>query len=48
MVRRRALLFERLEVAEAMRIFISHSMSSNEELRAKLERLESDLATTLP
>ena len=44
MVRQRAILFERLEVAEAMRTFISHRMSSSEELCAKLERVESDLA----
>lgn len=40
-----ALLFERLEVAEAMRNFISHHMSGSEELYAKLERVESDLTT---
>ena len=44
MVRQCAILFEQLEVAEAMRTFISHRMSSNEELRVKLERVESDLA----
>ena len=44
MVCQRALLFERLEVAEAMRNFISHHMSGSEELCAKLERVESDLA----
>lgn len=46
MVRQRAILFERLEVTEAMRTFISHRMSDSEELRAKLERVESDLAAT--
>ncbi|RVW68390.1 hypothetical protein CK203_061697 [Vitis vinifera] len=44
MVCQRALLFERLEVVEAMRNFISHHMSGSEELCAKLERVESDLA----
>ena len=44
MVRQRALLFEWLEVAEAMRTFISHRMSDSEELHAKLEQVESDLA----
>lgn len=38
MMRQRSLLFERLEVAEAMRTFISHRMSGSEELRAKLEQ----------
>lgn len=46
MVRQCALLFERLEVTEAMRTFIFHRMSDSEELRAKLERVESDLAAT--
>lgn len=36
--------FERLDVAEAMRTFISHGMSDSEELRTKLERVENDLA----
>ena len=43
MVCQRALLFERLEVVEAMRNFISHHMSGSEELCVKLERVESDL-----
>ena len=43
MVRQRALLFEWLEVAKAMWTFISHRMSIGEELRAKLERAESNL-----
>ncbi|RVW84079.1 hypothetical protein CK203_040544 [Vitis vinifera] len=36
-VRQRALLFERLEVVEAMWTFISHRMSSGEKLHAILE-----------
>lgn len=43
-MRQRALLFERLEVVEAMWTFISHRMSSGKKLHAKLERVESDLA----
>lgn len=43
-VRQRALLFERLEIVEAIWTFISHHMSSAEKLRAKLERAESDFA----
>lgn len=43
-MRQRALLFERLEVVEAMWTFISHRMSSGEKLHAKLERVESDIA----
>lgn len=46
MVRQRVLLFLALEVVEAMRTFISHRMSSGEELRAKLERAENDLVAT--
>lgn len=46
MMRQRALLFECLEVVETMRAFITHRMSGSEELRAKLEQVESDLATT--
>ena len=46
MVRQCVLLFERPEVVEAMRAFISHRMSGSEELRAQLERAKSDLATT--
>lgn len=42
MVRQRALLFERLEVTEAMRAFISYSMSDSEKLRTRLERVEND------
>lgn len=46
MVCQHTLLFERLEVVEAMGTFISHRMSSSEELCANLERVESDLAVT--
>lgn len=46
MVCQHALLFEWLEVVKAMGTFISHRMSSSEELCAKLERVESDLAVT--
>lgn len=42
-MRQRALLFEPLEVAEAMRVFISHRLGGNKELCAKLERVETDL-----
>lgn len=44
MMRQRAMLFEQLEVAEAMRAFISHRLDSTEELRVKLEQVEADLA----
>lgn len=46
MMRQRSLLFERLEVAEAMRTFISHRMSGSEELRAKLEHMETDFVAS--
>ena len=46
MVCQHALLFEWLEIVKAMGTFISHRMSSSEELCAKLERVESDLAVT--
>ena len=39
------MLFERLEVVEAMRAFVSHRLGGGEELRARLERVETDLAT---
>lgn len=45
-MRQHALLFECLEVVETMRVFITHRVSGSEELRAKLERVESDLAAT--
>nr|CAN67634.1 hypothetical protein VITISV_031865 [Vitis vinifera] len=44
MMRTRAQLFKRLEVAKAMRAFISHHSSDIEEMRSKLERVEVDLA----
>ena len=43
-MRQRALLFERLEVAEALRAFITHRVGSGEELYIKLEQVEGDLA----
>lgn len=43
MVLQRALLFERLEVAEAMRAFISHHLGGSKEMRTRLERVEIDL-----
>lgn len=46
MMRQHALLFEWLEVAEAMRAFITHRLSGSEEVCDKLEQVESDLATT--
>lgn len=46
MVHQHALFFERLEVIEAMRTFISHRMSGGEELHTRLERTENDLAAT--
>lgn len=45
-MRHHALLFEQLEIVETMKTFITHRMSGREELRAKLERVESDLAAT--
>lgn len=46
MMQQRAQLFKRLEVAEAMRVFISHHPGNIEELYAKLEREETNLAAT--
>lgn len=43
MVRRHTLLFEQLEIVEAMRAFISHRMSGGEELRTRLERAKNNL-----
>lgn len=40
-----AQLFKWLEVAEAMRTFISHHPNDIEEMHSKLERVEADLAT---
>ena len=39
-------LFKRLEVAEAMRAFISHHPSGVEEMRSRLEKAEAELAAT--
>ena len=44
LMRQRTLLFERLEVAEALRAFITHRVGSGEELYIKLEQVEGDLA----
>ena len=46
MMRTREQLFKRLEVAEAMRAFISHHPGGIEEMHSRLERVEADLATT--
>ena len=43
MMRTRAQLFKRLEVAEAMWVFISHHPGDIEEMRSKLEMVEADL-----
>ena len=39
-------LFKRLEVAEAMRAFISHHPGGVEEMRSRLEKAEAELAAT--
>ena len=44
MMRTRAQLFKWLEVAEAMRAFISHHSGGIEEMHLKLKRMEADLA----
>ena len=44
MMHTHAQLFKRLEVAEAMRAFISHHPGGIEEMRLKLEMVEDDLA----
>eukprot|EP00261_Vitis_vinifera_P037768 XP_019079011.1 PREDICTED: uncharacterized protein LOC109123520 [Vitis vinifera] len=44
LMRQRALLFELLEVVEALRAFITHRVGGGEELCIKLEQVESDLA----
>ena len=44
-MRTREQLFKRLEVAEAMRAFISQYPGGIEELRARLEKVEAKLAT---
>ena len=46
MMHMRKQLFKRLEVAEAMRAFISHHSSDVEEMRSQLEKAEAELATT--
>lgn len=46
MMRQCTLLFEQLEVAKAMRTFISHRMSDSEELSAKFEHMETDLVVS--
>ena len=43
-MRTREQLFKRLEVAEAMRAFISHHLGGIEELRSQLEKAEAELA----
>ena len=45
MMRTRKQLFKRLKVAEAMRAFISQHPGGIEELRAQLEKVETELAT---
>ena len=45
MMRTREQLFKRLEVAEAMRAFISQHPDGIEELRTRLEKVEAELAT---
>ncbi|KAJ9682519.1 hypothetical protein PVL29_018438 [Vitis rotundifolia] len=44
LLRQCALLFERLEVAEAIKAFVTQQIGSSEELCTKRERAESDLA----
>ena len=44
MMRTREQLFKRLEVAEAMKAFISHHLGGIEEMHSRLERMEADLA----
>ena len=43
MMHTREQLFKRLEVAEAMRAFISHHPGGIEELRSRLEKMEAKL-----
>ena len=47
MMRSREQLFERLRVAEAMRAFISQDPGGVDKLRAQLEKIEAELASTL-
>ena len=44
MMRTREQFFKRLEVAEAMRAFISQHPGNIEELRSRLEKVEAELA----
>ena len=46
MMPQRVQLFKRLEVAKAMRAFISHYPGDIEEMRSKLERVETDFTVT--
>ena len=43
MMHMRKQLFKRLEVAEAMRAFISHHPGGVEEMRSRLEKVEAEL-----
>lgn len=43
LMRQQSSLFKRLEVIESMRVFFTQWLDENEELRAQLERTESDL-----
>ena len=45
MMHTRERLFKWLEVAEAMRAFISHHLGDIEEMRSQLESVEANLAT---
>lgn len=45
-MRQRALLFKRLEVTEAMRVYLAQHMDDNEELGSKLKLAKSELTTT--
>ena len=46
MMHTREQLFKRLEVAKAIRTFISHHPGGIKEMRLQLEMVEADLATT--
>lgn len=39
-----SLIFKRLEAVETMRAYIAHNMENSEELQAKLEAIEGELA----
>lgn len=43
MMQQRELLFERLKVAKFMRSFTSHHQDGSEDLRSRLEQLETNL-----